>query len=638
MALLVPAIVLSLLVCLGVPGAVGALMWRSLTSSAASATSDAAAQLTWAPAVTLQINYLSSDGQSTTGTITVTSDRYASGTLTDPVAGRAEFRANPHTTVVRADEEWWSHRVPANAKALAGKWIRPGKAGMVGLPVVTALNPAALARLVRDIGAGTATTAEPVPFNGRQVYEITRGDWTMLVTADGSHDVLALSGPVGEDGALRPAVSTDTPDHVTPADDPRPATPPGLLLIDTPTGGGNLSLAPEPGDDDDAAKARQAAREALPEGPSAAPATEPPSDGDFTEPQPELDASTDSGDCNTPTCPVPWQVTNDGDGDCGNAQLALNAVGAGQEQVIPLGPTPAGATRTGNATFVNPAQPGQTIPVALVATPYCISLVPTDPKVDKNLRARGIDPNNSKKLRTVPPEDQGWMRRTLDRMTGANDLTPNDYDKALRTMENGYRDPEVRNYLRYLDTFHDRVLGWRYLTTVINGAIEAGIRNQLREAVLRLREDPRATVAIDTPEQVGGRKYQADNLYPDIETAVEMKTISSTTEKSFKRGLEDHVRTAVRQLNNEIANANYPTAPPDWRRHLLVILTDAVPPLWFRADKASLTQMMRQQQPFWKVLCRDGQPRIDRLLIENATGRHVWEPHEFRDIAGDACP
>ena len=504
-------VVAALLLYLIPPTLAGSLIWRWVSDTTQSQARTAAEALSHESAVKLSVNYLGTDGTSVAGTFTVTSGRVASGTITDPVKGKADYRATASTAAVRGQADWWAARAPDNVSGLADKWVRPDSGVAFPVPVATALTPAAIASLVRGIAANGTSDGTVDTVAGKQVRTLVSGGWTLLLTDASPHRVVALSGPVTRGALVKPASAVIIPNHVVPA---QLGGDSGYQLVQDTTNEPFISMEPQPSDSSGAAKAREDVGKVLPAGPSASPGTSddsgPPAQADTPVPKPELEAKASGDDCEADYCSVDGSVTNSGDATCEDAEVTITASPAGS-QTEPIGSVAPGQTKNATATFKNPAAAGQTVNVSLSATATCVAEVKTDPAVDKRLKKRGINPARSPILTKVDPRYQQTVHSALDLMTGGPDADPGknsepdseQSDKAVKAVEAAV-DKRLLPTLKILVDNADRVLNWEDIAgklllatrdtvpgsatqPIRTGSVCAGNSNEVRRCSNRIR-------------------------------------------------------------------------------------------------------------------------------------------------------
>ncbi|MFD0818514.1 hypothetical protein ACFQ0D_09355 [Micromonospora zhanjiangensis] len=107
------------------------------------------------------MTYRDAGGHTINGQFTITGDNLASGTITDPLGGRADLVVRAGTSAVRGDADWWARRSPKQVHAITGQWVRPEPGVAFPFDIAAVLNPTALARRVESLAHAARRNDEP---------------------------------------------------------------------------------------------------------------------------------------------------------------------------------------------------------------------------------------------------------------------------------------------------------------------------------------------------------------------------------------------------------------------------------------------------------------------------------------------
>ncbi|MCW6003148.1 hypothetical protein K1W54_00915 [Micromonospora sp. CPCC 205371] len=633
---------------------VAVFVWRALGGPDIGAAAEA---LRAAPAVKLAVVYEAPDGRRVAGNFVVTADRYASGTITDPTAGRAELLAGPDGIAVRGDASFWARRAPRPLKRVTDRWIRPEPDMAYPVDVASALNPSALADLVQSVGRhGSADdTADTVA--GQRVVTVTAGDWTALVTADEPRRLMWLGGPIRDRAFSKPVALAPAHRHGSPAAAPgnRRLVGPvarlgwaaaelrGLAPADPIARPPYAAMLPEPATATEAEGVREAVAKVLPDEASSGP----PAIANLPAALPVFETKINSTDCTSNVCSWSVTVTNAGTAP-GNATVHAYATpGMTGPLSFPLGTLRPGATlTTARMTFPNPApraQRGQRTQVFVdyLAWVHSPTLHGNDTDVLRRLGSRGIDPNRD--LPQIDPAYQSTVLRATDLMTrnlqrGQRDQLEEAVDAVHDAVRFGLL-PELKVIVDSGRLLNPEGLTARLPQADINTLPNAtqqpdpgkiGVRREIEQAVEILRQDPRAKVILDGHIEVGGKKYGADVFDTTNKRAYQLKSVSS-------KRLIANINAAVDQLNGR-RNPDGETqviqdAPPGYTK-IAVIYLEPMSLKFHQDTKERLLAFLHGKAEL--QICKDGRPLIDQLVMVSARGVFQWSKEEFH-VFGPPC-
>ncbi|MEH1123912.1 hypothetical protein [Micromonospora sp. CPCC 206061] len=602
---------------------VAVFAWRALTGPDIGA---AAEGLRAAPAVKLAVVYEAPDGRRITGDFVVTADRYASGTITDPTAGRAELVAGPGGVAVRGDASFWSRRAPRPLKRAVGRWIRPEPDMAYPLDVASALNPDALADLVESIGRRGSADDAVDTVAGQRVVTVTAGDWTALVTADKPRRLVWLGGPIRDRALSKPvALGAFQPAALrAPAPADPIARPPYAAIL------------PEPATATAAQGVREAVVKVLPDTASSGP----PAIADLPAALPVFQTKINSSDCTSPVCTWSVTVTNVGTAPGDATVHAFATPGMKAPQSFPLGTLAPGAElTTAVMPFDNPAPPAQRgqrtqVFVDYLAWVHSPTLHGDDTDVLRRLGTRGIDPN--KDLPQIDPAFQSTVLRAADLMT--RDLKRGQ-DEKLQKAVDAVHDGVKFGLLPELKVIVDsgRLLNPEGLTRRLPQADinthpiaaqqpatdKIGVRREIEQTAEILRQDRRAKVILDGYLEVDGTKYGADVLDTTNKRAYQLKSVSNNK-------IAQAIRAAVGQLNGsrgvDDQSGVRQIAPPGYEK-IALIYVEPRSGHFTQSETMLIAQYLRSSRDI--RLCEDGVAMIDQLVIVNARGIHRWSKESF---------
>jgi hypothetical protein len=503
--------------------------------------------------------------------------------------------------------------------------------------IAQTLRPAALADLTRKL-ATVASAKNPDTVGGTPVLTVTSYNWTAVVTADKSHRLLWLSGPVRAGALARPSVGGTDTGRLLPAylRDPGPipvAQPPYVSIAVAPA-------APEPVRSA-IATLRPQASPALP-GASAAPQGKAPAQADVTPKFAAFELAINATNCSTPVCSWTVAVTNTGDAP-GEATVYATATPGMPLMTRPLGMLAPGQTATTPPmSFGNPApipRPGQTTQVTVhyEAWVYSSTLLGPDPGVAQRLQGRGFDLSND-----LPQVDAGYMPTVLgalDQMTrDAPTGTRNNAALAAVTDAlNAGMLPDLKALVDSgrLENPQDlpdklRQAGSTTATRGTDGDI--GYRREIEQAAELVRQDPTAKIILDgylTNPQTG-EKEGADLLDVANKRAYQLKAVTSDK-------LRPAITEAIKQLNGQKGvdgrTGVRQKAPPGFGKVVMVFVEpDSV---FHQKTRDEFVSFLRRSQGLG--LCDGaGVPAVDRLIIVAAQGTFDWPKEQF-GVFGSPC-
>ena len=223
----------ALVLVLGIVAVVFVVRWVS--DSPASALREAADRIRSAPAIQIAVTYRDAGGHTINGQFTVTGDNLVSGTVTDPLGGRADLVVGAGTSAVRGDADWWARRSPKQVHAISNQWVRPEPGVAFPFDVAAVLNPTALARRVEALAGAARRDDETTGGEGDdQVHTVVSGDWTALFDTSGERKLRWLGGPLDPNLVIQPAAyhdEGDRTDGVVPAVRTGPTAPGGYADV-----------------------------------------------------------------------------------------------------------------------------------------------------------------------------------------------------------------------------------------------------------------------------------------------------------------------------------------------------------------------------------------------------------------------
>jgi hypothetical protein len=618
-------------------------------SSPSGVTNTAADAVAKMPAVHASLDFVDVDGGTVHADVTVTANGDTAGTVTDPVAGKADVLVSGGTTLVRGDKDWWARRAPKSISALADKWVRP-KAG-VAFPfdLAGALKPGALADLTRKLATAAQTDKSTDSVGGTNVITVVSGQWTALLTADKSHRLVWLGGPVRAGALARPASVQQGPGRLLPAYLSDPAPPPALPVAQPPY----VSITPTPGQPNgvQSAIANVLPQASAPAGaqPTAGPAASAPTSlndlpaqADATPKFAAFDLTINATDCYSAVCSWTVTVTNTGDAP-GDATVYATVIPGMPVRAVPLGTlAPSAQATTPPMTFGNPApppRPGQTtrITVNYQAWVYSSTLLGPDPQRAQNLRNRGIDPTTD-----VPQVDQGYMPTVLGALDLMTQQAPNGQSAAnqnaldaINAAINAGMLPDVKalvdsGRLQNPQDLADKLIQAKDTTAQSGTDGEIGYRREIEQAAAIVQRDPSAKVILDgyLLNAQTGEKDGADILDTTNKIAYQVKAITGNRVNAA-------IKLAVDQLNGA-RGVNSQTgvrqqAPPGYAK-VALIFVEPNSPLREKTKDEWERHIQRAQN---LSLCdAAGTPVIDRLILQTPRGTFDWPKDQFARLGG----
>ncbi|MEV0646610.1 hypothetical protein AB0I28_15235 [Phytomonospora sp. NPDC050363] len=596
-----------LLACIGLTGLIAWKPWGPATQFVAGA----ADVLDAAPAVRLGYVY-SAGGHEVSGTFTVTADGYASGTVDDPGSGTAALMATPDGSAVYGNAEWWLSRAPDRVSRVRDHWVRPEAAMAFPLDVASSLSPAALADLVRAVSGHGEPVDHDTIVDGSAVTTIVSGDWELQLTRDAPVRVVSLAGPI-DSGGLHPSAAIGPGAHIVPV---------GLTehVKDGP-GSASIALTPDPEDASGAAKARTDSDAAMrgkgttPPGmpkttdqPGASGAA-PPSTADLPPEQPRFETELNSSDCNTPTCS--WSVTTTNTGNApGTGTVYSGAIPVVPPMPRPIGQLAPGASTTAEFSAPNPAPPGGTIQVTVIAGAYCQELYGPDSKPYERLLGKGVDP-----AKALPSLDKAYVPFAVDAMN--------------RMLDAGLDGPAVNDAMAKVEEyrlqpalFHLNAAGARFqgIGTIAESLAAARTYEDMMRVVEAvdftrdlLDRAPGGTVTLTAPNASKGGPWvvgldSGGDLYRYVlttaSTAAELAGALNDATDLLDADVKGIVRIRVERAWGEGADS-----------------------LW-NEDWPELQRDLHKKNGGIKI-CRDGGDGLAALLIDNKLGEHQLATEDF---------
>ncbi|GAB3816694.1 hypothetical protein GCM10027605_66160 [Micromonospora zhanjiangensis] len=565
---------------------------RYVSDSPASALRGAADRIRSAPAVQVGVTYRDAGGHTINGQFTVTGDNLASGTVTDPLGGRADLVVGAGTSAVRGDADWWARRSPKQVRAITGQWVRPEPGVAFPFDIAAVLNPTALAKRVESLATAARRNDETTEDDDK-VRTVVSGDWTALFDTGGDRKLRWLGGPLDPNLVTQPAAYHDNDDNrsagVTPAHRTGPDTS-GRSTVVAPARYDPIAIppyvaiTPEPTGSDAATGTQAAVAKVLPEASPAVPsgavsapsAPGPAAQRNVKPGYATFDLVSTAQDCNTPMCT--WTVTVTNTGTAAGSGVLYASVTPGMPLVtFPVNLPVGGTFTTPPMTFPNPAPiiRGKNTQITITYTTWLFN--PSfghDPALPNRLATRGVNPN------TLVQIDPGYMPsvlKLLDQMTshvGAGDTTtgPN----AVTAMDTAIRAgmlPELKTIAE-----SGRLENPEDLTTKLKNVVQdtlpgspdpvadkIGFRREVEQAAEILRQDPRARVVLDGAirNPVTGELDGADVLDTVNKSAFQLKSVSSER-------LIHAIKIAINQLNGlrgvDVSSGIRQQAPPGTAR------------------------------------------------------------------------
>ncbi|WP_426512177.1 hypothetical protein ACPPVO_17050 [Dactylosporangium sp. McL0621] len=530
---------------------------------------------------------------------TVTAAGLGTGLVTDPGGGRAEVRTNGTRTVVRADTAWWSRRAPAQASALADKWILPKDGLILPIDITRALTPKGLAESVRFAAAGHPKPGGTVPWQGRDADIVDNDSWLLLLTRAEPRSVVWFGGHLTGFGPLQPAAwkpgRAAAPNFV-PAYQPNNVPPYVGVTLSTP-------------DDATLAKVTEQVGQVLPppDRAAAADAPPPPATQDSVRlTAPRFVSQPDDEGCGGGQCSWTVKVTNAGTAPCDATVIATVTPGM-EPRATHLGVLDPGQSRT-TASMRFRAAAAHALYHAQV---YCPALDGLDPGPRQRLAAVQLDPAYSPPVRELDPALQTVLLGAADAMVhGRTSLTPADRQLLLDALDlvvAGQLIPEVQEI-----TGSGRVENPDALPGVLRNASGAApaadqlpFRRELELAANLLRNDPDVHLRLDdrTP------------------------TLTDTTGKRVYR------------LAAVTGDRLLPARPAPAEGLVLVVYLEPTRPE-HDLDRPGFVKLLhepRHRAAAADTLCPGGRPAVAELVLVNRHGEERWTAGQLRELA-DGCP
>ena len=431
-----------LVVCTGIAGLTA---WQ-VAAPRAEIVGGAADLLAAAPAVGLGYVYRAADGAEISGSLVVTADGHATGTVADGgAAGLAALAATPDGLAVYGDADWWLRRAPDRVTGVQDRWVQPDGGEVFPFDATTALNPVALADLVREVAAGAEVVGDDEIADGVPVATMVSGDWTLRLARETPPRIVSLNGPIGDDG-LEPSLGGGGSAIV-------PVGYAGNARRFAEGGAGTLTLeAPAPANAPAASatttdsSAALAGDGATPPGMTASPdaptGTAPPGVGELPPvPQPVFTTKINASPCSSKVCS--WSVSAGNVGTAaGSGYLITGAAPVMAPTQLPIAMLAPGATTEFPFSAGNPAPPGGSITVNFTAMVFCKELYGSDPKPYEKLVKRGVDPAKT----NVGKFDKAYQRAGIDAMNKMLDegASPEQTLDAMEQAEEHRMLPEVK--------------------------------------------------------------------------------------------------------------------------------------------------------------------------------------------------
>ncbi|MGW2404029.1 DNA/RNA non-specific endonuclease [Streptomyces sp. NPDC001739] len=563
--------------------------------------------------------------------LTVTASGQASGTLSEPVAGKSAMAWSGDQLYLKGDSHFWAQQDPLYGRDLTstGHWVAPKKRSgyyMLDRFAVNAgsLTPKSLASAVRQVTSDPEVVEQNAgTIGGRKAVSYAAQGWTVVLAADSPYTVLAIGGDPSHQSPVKPAAwhtPRRTKGRAELVDYRATATPAAY-------GDGDYSsyllMVPKPATAEQATAVRSTATSAA--ATAVAPATS--SEVVSKSMGPNFTITNNSGYlCTTNPCSYSFTVTNSGD-EAGAATLYLSL------PRVPDQPHPLGTLQPKQSKSVSGSRPniavgtGRTVKHTDYAWVYSSAEYGSDPKVGSRLHARNLRPGDVSVGTPLKPT----VAKLLDLMT--KDRPTSDTaagDKALDVL----KDANDQGELPALGTIADshRMENPEALRENLPTTDKVENQRVLQQVAQLLGTDPQAKVTWAGPYKVGDKTYRADYFYTTtrqgqkIKRAVRAKTVQSPGQ------LGPQMSLGAEQLNGErqgSANAGSEKAPPGFERVLQINVEPGVGPVLALSTTTGLEQLLSTGQEFGQAresLCEPngGGPRVDRLVIVNESGTHEW--------------
>ncbi|MEV0644494.1 hypothetical protein AB0I28_04460 [Phytomonospora sp. NPDC050363] len=588
-------------------------------AATATFTDGPASELGGAPAVRLAYTYLDATGLETNGSFTVTSDGYATGTVTDPGQGTATFMATPDGSAVYGDADWWLRRAPAQVAELRDRWVRPDAGVAFPFEPAAALKPSSIAALVSAVAAG----GEAAEDDDAPVLTITSGAWTLLLSETTPRHVVSLSGPI-ESGRITPATGGAAP--IVPLG---LADGPGATYRDVDTdGSGHIVMSPEPEDKGPADTTRSDASATMSgrgPAPSAAPAPDsasgpPPAQADLPPQRPAFEVTYDlgSGPCITRTCSWSVVVANNG-AVAGRVFVTLVERPGSTHGPFDLGVIEPGASAP-SPTVSHPNQAigtGGSVRISMEAELFSPD-VDADQKKLNNVYKKGVPGANVWEVLARVGEHTADVLDIMNAMLDAGAQPA----KVPEALDNAI-DWGMLPHLVALQNAGSRAQVWQALAAKLSaGANEDQLRGYLRElhhAIDELNVAPDRTVTLDTPVREDGRLKVTDVVSAPGGSGGEKRCyqVKSVTNQAIIQ----HLDKAVDQLNGEsVTGGSDPTHEEALNgcTALVRMFVEASSPYWNR-DQEGLVDFLQKRRGDIRM-CSTPDARFDGLVITTGKG------------------
>ncbi|MFJ9854789.1 DNA/RNA non-specific endonuclease [Streptomyces sp. NPDC101150] len=563
--------------------------------------------------------------------LTVTASGQASGTLSEPVAGKSAMAWSGNRLYLKGDSDFWAQQNPLYGTDLTstGHWVAPKKRSgyyMLDRFAVNAgsLTPKSLAAVVTQVTSDPEAVEQKAgTIEGHKAVSYTAQGWTVVLADDSPYTVLAIGGDPSHQSPVKPAAwhsprrtkgraeSADYRDTATPADYADSDYSSYLLMV------------PKPATAEQTAAVRSTAASAA--ATAVAPATS--SEVVSKSMGPDFTITNNSAYlCTSNPCSYSFTVTNSGD-EAGAATLYLSL------PRVPDQPHPLGTLQPKQSKGVSGTRPniavgtGRTVRHTDYAWVYSTAEYGSDPKVGSRLHARNLRPDDFSVGTPLKPT----AAQLLDLMT--KDRPTSDTaagDKALDALRGANNQGELPDLGTIVDS--RRLENPEDLREILPTTDKVENQRVLQQVAQLLRTDRQARVTWAGPYKAGGKTYRADYFYTTtrqgqkIKRAVRAKTVQSPGQLGSQMSL------GAEQLNGErqgSANAGSTKAPPGFQRMLQINLEPGVGPLLALANTTGLEQLLSTGAQFRQAresLCEPngGGPRVDRLVIVNESGTHQW--------------
>ncbi|MEV0644728.1 hypothetical protein AB0I28_05650 [Phytomonospora sp. NPDC050363] len=620
-----------------------AVMSWGLRGPSAEIVAGAAGTLAEAPAVTLAYSYVDPTGLQSDGTLTVTADGYATGTMADEDTGVAAFVVTPEATAVYGDEDWWLRRAPDRVSAGRDRWVSPSEGTAFPVDIAAALTPSAVGDLVSAVADGGELTDEGDAVDGRPVVTVRSGGWTLLLTTETPRRVVWLGGPV-ESGKLHPAGYTGSGSPIVPLGLDGDA---GVEIrqVEGESGGGYLSMSPEPADSSGADKAKTDASGtmsgkgttpsgmATPSAPSA-PGEAPPEVEKPTtlEPAFTVDYAFEPV-CASETCSWSATVTNTGTAP-GHTHVTLIESPGGTSGPHDLGVLQPGQSGDASKSHRNQAiGTGGSVTVSFTALPYAVELHGDQDRFNR-LVDKGFNGDN------LPPLLDGIEGKYLPDVLKALDQMTDDgvpVDTAATAVKTA-REKKLLPDLRTLAQADGRLEGLGVLANKLgkpaNPSAMQGTLGEFR-AIARVLRDP----TVRKVEYEGVIDNKRSDLLIERDSgnqAVQIKTIAGNK-------LAGHINDAVNQLNgkNEPDGKGIRENAPDGYEAVVWIdvALEKNSEFYFHDEEEFEIVLWNELQLGNIDACKDrDEPlRFDRLIIRNGSSIHDSDTGVYEWTREEVC-